>query len=160
MSTPAKERNMPEIIQQTEHESAIQQTEHESAMNKAKIIAELENMVAARLFSHQPWLADPETNSAIHRKLLEMGLVEQVRDEPETCRNSPLGKELDVDLFEVFMGHFCEWEVPGILANYGLIDESEAEAICERMTEANAESVLLGYVKRAYLDYRKAKFLH
>jgi len=32
-----------------------------SAMNKAQIIAELENMIAARLFSGQPWLADRET---------------------------------------------------------------------------------------------------
>ncbi len=31
-----------------------------STMNKAKIIAELENMVAARLFSGQPWLANRE----------------------------------------------------------------------------------------------------
>jgi hypothetical protein len=51
-----------------------------SAMNKAKIIAELENMVAARLFGRQPWLVDLETVSAVHRRLIEMGLVEQVRD--------------------------------------------------------------------------------
>ena len=36
-----------------------------SAMNKAEIIAELENMVAARLFSDQPWLADREACVAI-----------------------------------------------------------------------------------------------
>jgi hypothetical protein len=30
-----------------------------------------------------------------------------------------------------------------------------------RMDKGNAESVLIGYVKRAYFDYRKAaKFLH
>ena len=95
-----------------------------SAMNKAEIIAELENMVAARLFSGQPWLADCETNSAYDRKLIQMGLVEQVRDEPPTWRNTPLGNELDVDLFQVFMGLWYEWEVPLILEEYGLIDES------------------------------------
>jgi ubiquinone biosynthesis protein UbiJ len=91
-------------------------------MNKAKIIADLENMVAARLFGRQPWLADRETYSAVKRKLIQMGLVEQVRDEPLnrkliqmglvevvgdeplTWQITPLGKELDVDLFEVFMG--------------------------------------------------------
>ena len=31
-----------------------------SGMNKAKIIAELENMVVARLFGRQPWLANRE----------------------------------------------------------------------------------------------------
>ena len=51
-------------------------------MNKAKIIAELENMVVARLFSGRPWLADWETISAYNRKLIQMGLVEQVCVEP------------------------------------------------------------------------------
>jgi hypothetical protein len=138
-----------------------QQTEHETAMSKAEIIAELENMVATRLFSGQPWLADWETNDAVHRKLVQMGLVEVVCVESQTSRSTALGKELDVELFEVFMGHLCEWEVPSILEHYHLLDESEADAILERMTEANAETVLLGYVKRAYFDYRKAtKFLH
>jgi hypothetical protein len=132
-----------------------------SAMNKAQIIAELENMAAARLFSGQPWLADRETISAYDRKLIEMGLVEQVCVEPQTWRSTPLGEELDVDLFQVFMGVFHEWEVPIILEQYGLLDESEADAVLERMTDANAERVLSGYVKRAYFDYRKAaKFLH
>ena len=130
-------------------------------MNKAKIISELENMVVARLFGRQPWLADRETISTYDRKLIQMGLVEQVCVEPQTWRNTPLGKELDVDLFQVFIGLFCEWDVPSILEKYGLLSESEADAILERMTEANAERVLSGYVKRAYFVYRKAtKFLH
>jgi hypothetical protein len=73
-------------------------------MNKAEIIAELENMVVVRLFGRQPWLADRETCSAVNRKLVQMGLVECVCVEPSTWQSSPLGKELDVDLFEVFMG--------------------------------------------------------
>jgi hypothetical protein len=130
-------------------------------MNKAEIIAELENMVVARLFDRRPWLADQETASVYHRKLIQMGLVEQVRDEPQTWRDTSLGKELDVELFQVFMGIFSEWEVPMILENYGFLDDSEADAILERMTEANAERLLSGYVKRAYFDYRKAnKGLH
>ena len=131
-----------------------------SAMNKAKIIAELENMVAARLFSGRPWLADRETISAASRKLIEMGLMEQVRDEPFTWRITPLGKELDLDLFQAFMGLWCEWEVPLILEEHGLLTESEFDAIIE-LSEADAETLLSGYVKRAYFDYRKAsKFLH
>ena len=130
-------------------------------MNKAKIICELENMVVARLFSGRPWLADRETNSAYRRKLMQMGLVEQICDDPQTWRNTPLGKELDVDLFKVFMGHWAEWEVPFILEQYCLIDRSEADDIWERMSDANAERLLSGYVKRAYFVYRKAnKFLH
>jgi hypothetical protein len=118
-------------------------------------------MVVARLFSREPWLADRETFSAVHRKLIQMGSVETVCIEPLTWRISPLGKELDVQLFEVFMGLFDEWEVPMILEHYRLIDEAEADAIYARMDKADAESVLSGYVKRAYFDYRKAtKFLH
>jgi len=132
-----------------------------TAMNKAQIIAELENMVAARLFGRQPWLADRETCSAIDRKLIQMGLVEVISVEPQTWRHTPLGKELDVDLFQVFMGHWYEWEVPIILEKYHLIDESEVDAIFECTSDAEAEMLLSGYVKRAYFDYHKAsRFLH
>jgi hypothetical protein len=72
-----------------------------------------------------------------------------------------LGKELDVELFEVFMGLIYEWDVPVILEQYCLIDDSEADDIYTRMSDTNAETVLSGYVKRAYFDYRKAsKYLH
>ena len=130
-----------------------------SAMSKAEIIAELESMAVAWLFSGQPWLADPETCSAVHRKLTQMGLWEQDRDE---LRITPLGKELNVELFEVFMGVWHEWDVPLILKEYGLLSESEFDAICESEgeSEADAESLLSGYVKRAYFDYRNGKFLH
>ena len=130
-------------------------------MNKAKIISELETIVAARLFGRQPWLADRETYSAVKRKLIQMGLVEQVGDEPLTqvgdepltWQITPLGKELDVDLFEVFMGIKWKCDVPIILAEHGLLNESEFDAILECMSEANAD--LSGYVKRAYFVYRK-----
>jgi len=146
-------------------------------MNKAKIISELENMVVTRLFGRRPWLADRETYSAVKRKLIQMGLVEQVRDEPLnrkliqmglveqvgdeplTWQITPLGKELDLDLFEVFMGIKWKCDVPIILTEHGLLNESEFDAILECMSEANAD--LSGYVKRAYFVYRKAnKFLH
>jgi hypothetical protein len=72
-----------------------------------------------------------------------------------------LGKELNVDLFEVFMGVWSEWEVPTILEEFHLIDKEEEDAMYARMEDANAETVLRGCVKRAYYDYRKAtKFLH
>jgi hypothetical protein len=130
-------------------------------MNKAKVIAELENMVVARLFGRQPWLADQETCSALRRKLVQMGLVEVVCVEPKTWRRTPLGKELDVDLFKVFLGLWSEWEVPSILERYRLIDEPEVDIIYARMDKTDAEYVLSGYVKRAYFVYRKAnKFLH
>ena len=132
-----------------------------SATNKAEIIAELEDMVVERLFRSQSWLADRETIYAVDRKLVQMGLVETVCVEPHTWRCTPLGKELDVDLLEVFMGLFDEWEVPGILEKYHLIDESEMNDLYERLADANADSVLREHVKRGYFNYRKAtKSLH
>jgi DNA-binding MarR family transcriptional regulator len=132
-----------------------------TATMKAQIIAELENMVAARLFSRRPWLADRETVSAVYRKLIQMGLVEQVRNERITWGITPLGKELAVELFKVFMGVIHEIDMVIILEEYGLLGESEADAIWECTSEADAETLLSGYVKRAYFDYRKArKFLH
>ena len=79
-----------------------------------------------------------------------------------TWRITPLGKELNVDLFEVFMGLFDEWEVPYILEDHGLVDEWESDSICARMArKADPEVVLVGVVRRAYLDYGKAsRFLH
>lgn len=134
--------------------------EEMSGMNKAEIVAELEAMAWHRLFNCPHWLTDRETFWAVNQKLIEMGLVEQVS--PDTWRNTPLGKELDIDLFEAFMGLFDMWEVPYILEDHHLIDEWESDCICARMSrKPDPESVLAGVVRRAYLDYRKAsKFLH
>ena len=72
-----------------------------------------------------------------------------------------MGKELNVDLFQVFIGLWDEWEVPLIQEEYGLLNESEFDAIIECTSDADAERLLSGNVKRAYFDYRKAtKFLH
>ena len=129
-------------------------------INKAEIIVELENMVVARLFGRQPWLADRETYSAVKRKLIQMGLVEQIS--VEMSRITALGRELDVDLFKVFMGVICPWDVPITLEEYGLLNESEFDDITiNASSKVDAETLLSGYVKQAYFDYRKAtKFLH
>jgi len=56
-----------------------------------------------------------------------MGLNE--RTGATTEQATPLGKELDVDLFMVFIGMWDPWEVPGILLDRGLINESEFQII-------------------------------
>jgi len=152
---------------------------------KSKIICELENMVAARLFGRQPWQAcgciyrttegpsmeviiqldrQPQNRQNRHdadlRKLMQMGLVKRVRAEPETWQSTALGMELNVYLFEVFLGLWCEWEVLQILEEQGLLTESEFDAISES-SDAELDSLLGEYVKRAYYVYRKVtKFLH
>ena len=131
-----------------------------SELTKAEIVAELEAMAWHRLFHCRHWLADRETVRAVDQKLIQMGLREQISS--DTWRNSPLGKELDVDLFEVFMGLFDEWEVPYMLEDHGLIDEWESDSICARMSrKADPELVLVEVVRRAYRDYGKdTKFLN
>ena len=129
-------------------------------MNKAEIVAELEAIAWNRLFNCHQWLPDRETIWALHQKLIRMGLVEHISS--DTWRNTPLGTELDIDLFQVFMGLFDVWEVPCILEDHHLIDEWESDGICARMArKADPESVLARVARRAYLDYGKAsKFLH
>jgi hypothetical protein len=122
--------------------------EEMSEMNKAEIVAELEAMAWHRLFNCRHWLADRETFWAVHQKLIEMGLVEHISS--DTWRNTPLGKELDVDLYEVFMGLFDAWEVPNILEDHSFLDEWESDSIRARMSrKASPEFVLLGVVRRA-----------
>jgi hypothetical protein len=130
-------------------------------MNKAEIITELENLVVDRLFGPQPWLADGQTAGTIMHRLIEMGLEEVVCLKSATTRPTPLGNELDVMLFEVFLGTWSEREVPGILERYGFISRSEERVLYERIHKGDANSVLIGHVKRAYFEYRNAnKFLH
>jgi hypothetical protein len=129
-------------------------------LNKAEIVVELEAMVSTRLFSSHQWPGDWETLYAVHQKFMKMGLMERISS--DTWRNTPLGMEFDVDLFAVFVGLFDTWEVPSILEHHRLIDDSELDDIYERMSiKGNPEAVVVGYVRRAYFDYRNAtKFLH
>jgi hypothetical protein len=61
----------------------------------------------------------------------------------------------------VFIGLWDAWEVPIILEDYRLIDESEVDVIYAGMDKGDAEAILIRYVKRAYFDYRNVtKFLH
>jgi hypothetical protein len=71
------------------------------AMSKSKILAEMDNMVFARLFGRGPWLADRESCVALQTKLEQMGLEERVPGERDTWRNTPLGKELHSHLVMV-----------------------------------------------------------
>jgi hypothetical protein len=157
-------RLQPHHRKTTHHEvfraHAHKRIEETSEMNKAEIVTELEAMAWHRLFSCPQWLADRETFYAIHQKLIKMGLAECISS--DTWQVTPLGRELNLDLFEVFMGLFDEWDALSILENNRLIDDLESDNICARMSrKANPETVLVGYVRRAYFDYGKAtKYLH
>ncbi|MFT5449058.1 MAG: hypothetical protein ACI9DC_004245 [Gammaproteobacteria bacterium] len=65
-----------------------------------------------------------------------------------------LGKELELDLVMVFIGLWCEWEIPRILETYGLIDEFEATRLYALIETSDDLDLELGpVVRKAYLDY-------
>jgi hypothetical protein len=112
-----------------------------------------------RLFNSRQWLADRETVYAVNQGLIKLGLLDAYHP---TWRNTPLGRELNLDLFEAIIGLWDAWEVPWILQDHRFIDEIEVDSLYAQMhRRGNPESVLLRYVRQAYLDHGKAnKFLH
>jgi hypothetical protein len=127
-------------------------------MNAPEILNELDTIIISRLFGPGRWLVDRESANALNRKLMQMGLCESVPDSPESWRLTSLGKELKVDLLEVFMGLCCEWDAIYDLVEYGLIDEPEPiYELLEAGTDP--ETVIRAPVQKAYFDYyRAAKF--
>ena len=123
-------------------------------MNRSEIVRQLHLIMDARLFGAAVWPVDRESASRLHTTLSQMGLLERVAGQADTWRNTPLGKELHIDLLEVFMGFWDEWEIPTILQRYGLIEEREAHRLW-RVLKAGAgwERTFKDSVRRAYLSF-------
>jgi len=123
-------------------------------MNRNEIVRQLHLIVDARLFGTAAWPVDRESTNRLHTTLLQMGLVEEVPGQADTWRNTPLGNELHIDLLEVFMGLWDEWDIPEILQAYGLIDEWEAHRLWRALTVgAGWERTFKNYVCRAYFAF-------
>jgi len=123
-------------------------------MNRNEIVRQLHLIVDARLFGTAAWPVDRESTNRLHTTLLQMGLVEEVPGQADTWRNTPLGNELHIDLLEVFMGLWDEWDIPEILQAYGLIDEWEAHRLWRALTVgAGWERTFKNYARRAYLAF-------
>lgn len=113
---------------------------------------ELHAILGVRLFGNGPWLASGEAALSIVRKLQDLGLEEVI--DRDTHRSTILGRELKVDLIEVFLGIFYEGEVPLILAEHGLLDSETAEDLMAREDIIeNAEGILRPVVQNAFLRY-------
>jgi hypothetical protein len=123
-------------------------------MNKNEVVQQLHLIVDAHLFGTAAWPVDRESANRLDITLLRMGLVEQVPGEVDTWRNTPLGNELHIDLLEVFMGLWDEWEIPTILEQYGLIEETEVHRLW-RVLNAGAgwERAFKDHVRRAYFAF-------
>ena len=91
-----------------------------------------------------------------------MGLRKQAPGDTETSMTTALGREHHLDLIMVFTGLWCEWEVPSILQEHGLIDQSEFEFIFDQLeVGTDPEGVLLPFVRRAYFEYyNPSKYLN
>jgi hypothetical protein len=121
---------------------------------KQKISLKLDRIVVARLFGDGSWLADSETGVALSKTFFEMGLQEAIPGELHSWHLTDLGTELNLDLLMVFMGLFCESDIPYLLKKNALIDEPEVEAIYDALEAGiDPERLLRTRVQQAYVDY-------
>jgi len=87
-----------------------------------------------------------------------MKVQEEVPGETGTTRITALGAELNFDLLMVFMGYLWEWDIPEVLIENKLIDESEADDIYDALESGiDPESVLRRRVQRAYFDQHNSR---
>jgi hypothetical protein len=128
-------------------------------INKAEIIARLDAIVTTRLFGNAKWPADRETAAVLNRILTEMGLQEELPDDPRITRHTSLGREFNVDLQMAFMGLWELWDMLTVLEEYDLLDEDEFD-ILENLIELKKYRELKARVQRAYWDYYEAALLH
>jgi hypothetical protein len=122
---------------------------------KRDISTRLEAIVAVRLFGDGNWLVDRESGPALSKVLQEMGLEEQLPNDPKTTRSTSLGKEFNIDLQMVFMGLWEPWDMIFILEEHELIDTDEVDTLVD-LLNAEKYSDLRTRVKQAYRDYHKA----
>jgi hypothetical protein len=117
-------------------------------------------MIHERLFGNRQWLVNRETAWAVDKKLKELGLNEPVPGKPNTEQATPLGRELNIDLMQVFMGMWEPYEMPMILEDHGLLSDDEILEVEMRLEgpleEEDFEAVLLPLVRRAFFQHFRA----
>jgi hypothetical protein len=127
---------------------------------KHEIATRLAVISGTRLFGQEQWLVDREAAIKLNETLGAMGLREQVS--ANTFRNTTLGNELKVDLYEVFMGLWEPWDMIHVLEEHGLLDEYEVDHLFDLLQrdEEHYEPALKARVQQAYRNYHKATLLH
>lgn len=120
-------------------------------MDKRTAIKRLHAMIDTRMFGESSWLADRDACISIHEQLKHLEL------EVETDGSSSataLGKALQLDLAMVFLGTWHEWEIPRVLEQYGLIDESDELLLYDQLDDNDdPEQILRPWVERAFFDH-------
>jgi hypothetical protein len=94
-----------------------------------EVALKLHSMVERVLFGTKPWPPEPVVVNATLDKLG----VEECIDAGGTSRLSRLGKEVDADLFRIWLGGFEVWDTLWIIEERGLICSIDAEEMWERI---------------------------
>jgi hypothetical protein len=153
-------KTRPTEIEKMNHQTATTNVPARPGANahiQSEVIQTLHALIHERLFGGGPWLADREITTALIKKLDAMGLNEPVPEEPNSQRSTALGREVNIKLMEVFMGVWCEYEIPMILEEHGLLSEEETTEVYERFEGGESpEAVLLPLVRRAYIQHFQA----
>src|SRR5262245_12899 len=102
-------------------------------MDKRAIIQQIHAIAVLRLFGDGPWLCDRESGDALSRLACVAKTWEAVERNDGSVRPTMLGRELNINLLDVFMGMLDEWNVPHTLFSNGLIDEEAMETLLYRM---------------------------
>jgi hypothetical protein len=126
----------------------------------ATIFATLDALATKRLFYGDKWLVDSSTADALCATLLQLGVVENVPNQAKTTHYTSVGKDLKVDLQEVFMGLCDPWDAVSILEDYDLVAEDELELLYALLAKGEKyfEPMLRVRVQQAYRDYYNAKY--
>ena len=131
--------------------------------DKIEIVKILDTIATERLFGAGNWLVNCRaTADALHRTLQPLGLDEPVPNTINTTRNTELGKELNFDLYMVFMGLWEPWDAIYVLEEGGLISNDDADELYALLEfdHTHYEEKFRARVQRAYRDYHQATSLH
>jgi hypothetical protein len=130
-------------------------------ISRTDIVATVDEIASRRLFSEPKWLVEgPITANALDRTLQTLGLAEPLPG--GGSRHTNLGKELNIDLQEVFMGLIDPWDAVHILEDNNLVSDDEVDSLFDllEMDEKHYEAILRTRVQQAYRDHHGAKHLH
>lgn len=133
----------------------------EKMFDKTQLMTTIDAIVTQRLFGDGAWLVNFETCIALIRTLETLGLSEQLPDGDSRC--TKLGKEINADLQEVFMGLYDPFDALEILHCCKLVSDEEFEELIdllEMKEEEEYEPLLRARVQQAYRDYYNSRVLH
>ena len=114
-------------------------------------IHDFDKVIRATLLENsEPWPVDVSEIPNYERLFEELGLSEAVPGETDTMWRTALGDHMNLDLLEVFLGMIDGRDVPGILADYGLIDEIHCERLWDLIPDDADLAPLRPIVMRSY----------